>query len=100
MADLALVRLEQIHPLPTAEIEALLASYPSDVRCLWVQEEPANMGAWSFLLQHFRWASLTPITRPMGASPDTGSPAIYAIRQKAVIDAVFVQHAAGVLHTA
>jgi 2-oxoglutarate dehydrogenase E1 component len=100
MADLALVRLEQIHPLPAAEIEALLASYPSDVRCLWVQEEPANMGAWSFLLQHFRWAALTPITRPMGASPDTGSPAIYAIRQKAVIDAVFVQHAEGVLHTA
>ncbi len=100
LKDLALIRLEQIHPLPAREIESTLAAYPGEVRCLWVQEEPVNMGAWSFLLQHFRWASLTPIARPMGASPDTGSPAIYAIRQKAIIDAVFVQHAAGVMHTA
>src|SRR5262249_2035987 len=47
--SVAIARLEQLYPFPSLEIEELLATYPrlSDVR--WVQEEPMNMGAWSFV---------------------------------------------------
>ena len=55
ITDIAILGLEQIYPFPEAELEAELARYASAREVLWVQEEPANMGAFSFvdpLLDH------------------------------------------------
>lgn len=86
-ADVALLRLEQYYPLPLAELEAALASYPAGTPVVWVQEEPANMGAWWFLRQRLGCEllgryPLSAIARPESASPATGSAASYQLEQR------------------
>src|SRR4029453_15003195 len=49
IVDTALIRLEQLYPLPIEEIKAELGRYPAAEEFVWVQEEPANQGAWSFM---------------------------------------------------
>jgi 2-oxoglutarate dehydrogenase E1 component len=87
--NIAFVRVEQLHPLPEAELEAIVTKYGSGADYVWVQEEPQNMGGWSFMLQHFTRVPLGVISRPMSASPATGSPVIHSARQQAIIDEVF-----------
>src|SRR4029078_3629510 len=53
--DVAIVRLEQLYPLPLAELTEALAPYKDGTPVYWVQEEPENMGAWRFLLARFRY---------------------------------------------
>ena len=56
VTDTAILRMEQLYPLPVEEIRAALAQYPNAEDFAWVQEEPANQGAWTFvalnLLEH------------------------------------------------
>jgi 2-oxoglutarate dehydrogenase E1 component len=62
------VRLEQLYPLPVDEIRAQLARYPNAEDYVWVQEEPANQGAWTFitlnLLEHLDGIPVRRISRP------------------------------------
>ena len=92
--NIAFVRVEQLHPLPQAELDAVVQQYGSEVNCIWVQEEPQNMGAWSFMLQHYTSVPLSVISRSLSASPASGSSALHAKRQSAIIDEVF-SHANG-----
>jgi 2-oxoglutarate dehydrogenase E1 component len=70
--DTAIVRLEQIYPLPAAQMHAELAKYPSEVQLVWAQEEPANMGAWTFMLANCD-LKLHRVSPPASAAPATGS---------------------------
>lgn len=88
-SNLAFVRLEQLHPLPFKELEGIVQRYGSDANYVWVQEEPQNMGAWSYMLQHFTRVPLSVISRPMSASPASGSSELYKIRQTVILDEVF-----------
>ena len=89
-ADVALVRLEQLFPLATNEINKIIDSYPNADDLVWAQEEPRNMGAYGFLLMNleqvkqFRVAS----RRPYGA-PAAGSSVRAKKRHQEVIDYVF-----------
>jgi len=88
----AVVRIEQLYPWPEAELLATLARYPNASQLRWVQEEPANMGAWSFVdgaLRHSLGDSRhwDHIARHASASPATGSPKVHEREQHAVIDA-------------
>ncbi|MGA0434330.1 MAG: 2-oxoglutarate dehydrogenase E1 component, partial [Flavobacteriales bacterium] len=87
--NLAFVRLEQLHPLPEAELKGIIKQYGSDANYVWVQEEPVNMGAWSYLLQNFIDVPLSVIARSKSASPASGSSEVHARRQKAILDEVF-----------
>jgi 2-oxoglutarate dehydrogenase E1 component len=75
-SSFALVRLEQYHPLPEAELNSVLARYP-DADVMWVQEEPRNQGAWPFisfeLAPRLGDRRLGVSARPASASPATGS---------------------------
>jgi 2-oxoglutarate dehydrogenase E1 component len=88
--DVALVRLEQLFPLPVEEIRATIAKYTQAEDLVWAQEEPRNMGAYGHLLMHleevrsFRVAS----RKPYGA-PAAGSSVRSKMRHQAVIDYVF-----------
>jgi 2-oxoglutarate dehydrogenase E1 component len=88
--DIALVRVEQLFPLPADAIKATIAKYKNADDIVWAQEEPRNMGAYSHLLMHldeakqFRAAS----RRPYGA-PAAGSSTRSKIRHQEVIDYVF-----------
>jgi 2-oxoglutarate dehydrogenase E1 component len=73
----AIVRVEQLYPFPRDEISALVKSYAGVKRVLWVQEEPRNRGAWTFMREHFSRAvddvELKYVGRPESASVATGS---------------------------
>jgi 2-oxoglutarate dehydrogenase E1 component len=88
--DTALVRLEQLFPLPELEIQDVLNKYSNAKDIVWAQEEPRNMGAWSYLLLHldkardFRVAS-----RRFYSSPAAGSSTRSKNRHNEVIEYVF-----------
>ena len=74
--DTAIVRVEQLYPLPVAELSAAISGYRNLQEILWVQEEPANMGAWGHIALRLHaqlGRPITPITRPESSSPATGS---------------------------
>ncbi len=88
--DIALVRIEQLFPLPVNKIKAQLASYKNVEDVVWAQEEPRNMGAWSHLLLHMpEAATFRPATRRFYGTPAAGSSTRFAKRHKEVIDYVF-----------
>jgi 2-oxoglutarate dehydrogenase E1 component len=88
--DVALVRLEQLFPLPITEIESAIESYPNADDIVWAQEEPRNMGAWSFLLLHLpRAAQFRPATRRYYGAPAAGSAVRFQRRHQQVIEYVF-----------
>lgn len=86
--DVALVRLEQIYPLPEKQLAAVLKKYSGATRLRWAQEEPENMGAWSFLLRKWN-AKLELIARDESSSPASGSPKRAEKRQQRIITTVF-----------
>jgi 2-oxoglutarate decarboxylase len=91
ITDTAIVRMEQIYPLPVAELKAELAKYPNAEDFAWVQEEPANQGAWSFvalnLLEHLEGVRLRRISRPAAAAPAVGSAKMHDAEQSALVEA-------------
>ncbi|WP_428963737.1 multifunctional oxoglutarate decarboxylase/oxoglutarate dehydrogenase thiamine pyrophosphate-binding subunit/dihydrolipoyllysine-residue succinyltransferase subunit [Micromonospora fluostatini] len=91
VTDTAIVRIEQLYPLPVEEIRAALGGYPNADDFAWVQEEPANQGAWSFvalnLLEHLSEVRLRRISRPAAAAPAVGSAKMHEVEQTALIDA-------------
>ncbi len=88
--DVALVRVEQLFPLPVAAIQEQLAAYKGVEDVVWAQEEPRNMGTWSYLLLHMPEAArFRPATRRFYGTPAAGSATRSAKRHKGVIDYVF-----------
>ncbi|MFN9705262.1 MAG: 2-oxoglutarate dehydrogenase E1 component, partial [Planctomycetota bacterium] len=80
----ALVRVELLYPWPATAMAALRARYPA-AKFVWCQEEPANMGAWTFVRDRFDWAARA--TRRAAASPATGSSHKHKAEQAAWIAA-------------
>jgi 2-oxoglutarate dehydrogenase E1 component len=99
LTDTAIVRMEQLHPLPTDEVRAALARYPRADDVAWVQEEPANQGAWSFvalnLLEHLDRVRLRRISRPPAAAPAVGSPKAHELEQAALLEAALPSPTSG-----
>ena len=88
--DVALIRLEQLFPLPTKEIDSIIKKYTQAKEIVWAQEEPRNMGAWSHLLLHLSHAiKFRVASRRFYGSPATGSSARSAKRHRQVIEYVF-----------
>jgi len=70
--DVAIVRMEQLYPLPLKQLDAIFKKY-KNANVRWVQEEPANMGAWTHLLFHFAGKQpMELVSRPANANPATG----------------------------
>jgi 2-oxoglutarate dehydrogenase E1 component len=91
--DVAIVRLEQLYPI-NEELKNALAPYKDGTKLVWVQEEPSNMGAWTYvamnLARHIGTRlPLSPVTRAESASPATGSMAAHKLEQKMLIDEAF-----------
>ena len=86
--DVALIRIEQLYPFPEDELQASLIGIAKSAHIDWVQEEPENMGAWSFMLRKYRKVNLDVISRLESASPATGSPKVHEIRHNKILDLV------------
>ncbi len=90
--DLALVRIEQLYPFPREQFDKIRAHYKNAERLVWAQEEPENMGAWGYLLRTLRDVSFELVSRPISASPASGSPERFRKRQDHIINSVFHYH--------
>ena len=93
-ATVAVVRLEQLFPWPEQALAAAFDRYPAADQVVWVQEEPENMGAWSFAhgrlhrLLRERFV-LTHVSRAESASPATGSAALHHLEQEDLLARAF-----------
>lgn len=87
--DIALIRVEQLFPLHNDKIEIIISRYTNATEYIWAQEEPKNMGAWSFMLQRFELKDLEVRSRKYYAVPAAGSSTRFKIRHQKVIDSVF-----------
>ncbi len=86
--DIAIIRMEQLYPLPVQQLEALYNKY-SNATWFWVQEEPLNMGAASFLQMNLKTISYGVISRQASASTATGYNKIHQQEQAELIDTAF-----------
>jgi len=88
--DVAIVRLEQLYPIPFGGIDAAIKKYSNATEHLWVQEEPLNMGAWNFMLvRTYEKYSLRPVGRKNSASPATGFKKQHLREQAELLDKAF-----------
>ena len=93
-AQIAIVRVEQLYPTPVDEVSEALAMYPNAADIVWVQEEPANQGAWPHLALSLPEGlppglRLRRVSRRAAASPAAGSAAVHEAEQAALIEAAF-----------
>ncbi|KRQ23926.1 2-oxoglutarate dehydrogenase E1 component [Mycobacteroides chelonae] len=92
--DVAIVRIEQLYPIPRYRLEETLSRYPDGAQYIWVQEEPANQGAWPTFGLNLpevvpRLAGLTKISRRAMSAPSSGSSKVHAVEQQEIIDEAF-----------
>ena len=93
--ETAIVSIEELYPFPEAELAEALEGFPKARRILWVQEEPANMGAQAFLLPALEGLrgdrGLGALSRPASGSPATGSSAHHAREQAELLDQAWAE---------
>lgn len=82
--DVAIIRVEQLHPLPADQLLEALGQYEQP-EVLWVQEEPENMGYWGYLLRVFPEVRMRVVSRAASASPATGFAKVHAQEQAGII---------------
>ncbi len=88
--DVALVRIEQLFPVPSEQMNEIIKKYKNADDVVWAQEEPRNMGAWSHMLMHYREASSFRVaSRRFYASPAAGSAVRSKKRHQQIIEYVF-----------
>ncbi|GGF30928.1 multifunctional 2-oxoglutarate metabolism enzyme [Williamsia phyllosphaerae] len=93
--DVAIIRIEQLYPIPHRRLGQILEQYPAVQEFLWVQEEPANQGPWPFfglnlpeiLPEYF--SSLKRVSRRAMSAPSSGSSKVHAVEQQEIIDKAF-----------
>ena len=86
--DTAIVRLEQLHPFPEKQLKAVLKKY-KDAKLVWAQEEPANMGAQSYIVRMMPKYDLEFVSRKASASPATGYLKVHKVEQDKLINKAF-----------
>jgi 2-oxoglutarate dehydrogenase E1 component len=93
----AIIRLEQLYPFPEKQLAGILDKYKLAKSFVWIQEEPENMGAWTFIMRMFMTHAKTSeirlsyIGRPESASPATGFSKAHAQQQQAIIEKLFLK---------
>jgi 2-oxoglutarate dehydrogenase E1 component len=86
--DIAIVRIEQLHPFPNELVEKIIKKYPNVLITLWVQEEPGNMGPWRHIQHEFK-TGIVPLFRQPSGSPAVGLMRLHQISQEEIIGKVF-----------
>ncbi len=86
--DIAIIRLEQLYPLPTKQLDALYAKY-SKATWFWVQEEPLNMGAAAFLKMNLTNINYGVISRQPSAATATGYAKVHKQEQEEIVETAF-----------
>ncbi len=86
--DVALVRIEQLYPFPTKQLQKICKKYKNAIY-VWTQEEPQNMGAWNHIREYFDFAHISVISRPISAATATGFSKLHEKEQKSLVEKSF-----------
>lgn len=89
--DVAIIRVEQLYPFPENQVRQLIKKYNKTTEMFWVQEEPANMGYWDFIMRYMRKDNIELISRKSSASPATGFKKVHDMQQKQVVETAFAK---------
>ena len=89
--DTAIVRLEQLYPLPIEQMQSVIRKYKKAERHVWAQDEPANMGAWSYLHRVIKDVKLLLVSRPESGSPASGLMELHKKRLAKILDKTFMR---------
>ena len=100
IADIAIIRVEQLYPFPRRVLKTLLDYYGSAEELVWCQEEPRNQGAWYQIQHHLRALkrddqSLGYAGRPPSASPACGYPRLHRAQQESLVNTALAAHRVG-----
>ncbi|HEV2578153.1 MAG TPA: 2-oxoglutarate dehydrogenase E1 component [Acidobacteriaceae bacterium] len=91
--DVAILFVDELYPWPEANLSAAIAQHPNATEIVWVQEEPANMGALNYVMPRLRKLAgnraVLSVKRTASASPATGSPKAHELEEKTLIDLAF-----------
>ena len=87
-ANIAFVRLEQLYPYPETQLKSIFNKYGKDCKYVWAQEEPLNMGPWSYILRKWEYSKIVCFSREESGSPASGSPKVFERRQQEIINKV------------
>ena len=87
--DVALIRIEELHPFPHEEVNEIISKYKNTLIHLWVQEEPENMGPWRYIQNILHEINIIPVARIPSGSPAHGLSGLHALGQKEITDKVF-----------
>jgi 2-oxoglutarate dehydrogenase E1 component len=86
--NIAFVRLEQLYPFPETQLKSIFSKYGKDCKYVWAQEEPLNMGPWSYILRKWEYSKIVCFSREESGSPASGSPKVFERRQQEIINKV------------
>ena len=86
--DIAFVRLEQLYPFPENQLKSIVNKYGKNAQYIWAQEEPENMGPWSYILRKWKLSNIICFSRNESGSPASGSPKVHEIRHQEIINKV------------
>lgn len=86
LKDIAVIRIEQIYPVPEKDLENIFIKYRHVENWIWVQEEPENMGAWPFIQRKIKEPAFNVVARPESGSPAGGLSINHKKRQLAIIN--------------
>ncbi|MEX2511706.1 MAG: 2-oxoglutarate dehydrogenase E1 component [Cyclobacteriaceae bacterium] len=85
--DVAIIRVEQLHPLPKTQLLKALNGYEKNIQTVWVQEEPENMGYWTYIIRNlYKDIDMDVIARKPSASPATGYHKVHLEEQKFILE--------------
>ena len=87
--DVAIVRIEQLYPLPLNQIKEVISKYGEKAELVWVQEEPKNMGAWWYINRQLDGLNIRVIGRKHSATPATGFSKVHHKEQEKIIHSAF-----------
>jgi 2-oxoglutarate dehydrogenase E1 component len=86
--NMAFVRIEQLYPWPEERVKAIMKKYTAK-NIIWAQEEPANMGAWSYVAMQLRDKTIIEICRPANAASAEGSKNLHEKRLEVLFENIF-----------
>ena len=86
--NIAFVRLEQLYPFPETQLKSIFNKYGKECKYVWAQEEPLNMGPWSYILRKWEYSKIVCFSREESGSPASGSPKVFERRQQEIINNV------------
>ena len=94
VSNAAFIRVEQLYPLPKTQLDSIFAKYKNATKIIWAQEEPENMGAWSYMYMAMKNPDMQVVARHASSAPATGSSQTHKKRLAALYNELFDKIAA------